>query len=383
MIKKRLFFYIISLLISNYIKAIEIPEMIYIEGNSFIQGSNNSYTLHKVEKSNIPDISYFMHTVTIDSFYVSKYEITIKEFNEFVNETGYETYAKKQWLEWLDNSTHPYTYNSRYQSSEFENFPITEVTYVDILEYCKWLSKKTGERFRLPTESEWEYIATSGKQNLYPWGNEYKVIHQGKIISDFLDIKYDEDILPVLDTQNDSGEFQVCGMFGNVREFCLDTFDPLFYIKKYDNNPLQIECLYPTEENTYRGYAGYNMEFPENDGVTKRFSISNTYYSNSLGFRIVKEYGNTVFNKDTDMECVYNYCSGIINDNYINTRNLPSLQGQKNGQLMKNDKINIFYRTNKTTVIDNNEDYWYFVRKQDATTGTKCFWVFGNYIDFE
>lgn len=368
-----------------FINAIEIPEMLFIEGKTFFQGSYNIDNTHKIEKTDIPDISYNIHSVTIDSFYISKYEITVKEFYDFINETGYETFAKKQWLSWRDNSKHPKTYNSRYKGQKFENYPITEVTYKDILEYCKWLSEKTGERYRLPTESEWEFVATSGKQNLYPWGNKYKVIYNGKRITDFLDIKYDEDIISVFDTKEDCGDFNICGMFGNVREFCLDSFDPLFYQKAYNKNPLQIEFLYSSEEYVYRGYAGYNMEHPEMNNITKRFSVSNMYYSTSLGFRIVKENSVTVFNEKSDMECVYNYALGTINDNFINLRDTPSLKGRKIGQLMKNDKITIYYRTFKKSIIDNDENYWYFVRKDYSEDDSKpnFSWIFGKYIDFQ
>ena len=385
MSKNRFIFLLLFAAISYDIKATEIPELIFINGNTFIQGANTVTKTHKIEIDNIPDIEYNLHSVSIDSFYISKYEITIKEFYEFINETDYVTYAKRQWLKWGDNSKHPQTYNSRYMSKDFFYFPITEVTYIDALEYCRWLSNKTGERFRLPTESEWEYVATSGKQQLYPWGNDYKIIQEGKLISDFLDIQYDEDILPVFDTQLDSGEFHVCGLFGNVREFCLDFFDPLFYQKNYNINPLQIDCLYPDEENTYRGYAGYNMEFPDKTRITNRFSISNIYYSKSLGFRIVKEYKETIFNKDTDKECIYNYCSGTINDNYINMRKMPSVKGQKGGQLMKDDKIIIYFRTNKKELIEKDENYWYYVRRIDplGELETDGFWIFGKYIDFE
>ena len=358
--------------------------MVFIQGSSYIQGSDDFDDSIKVEKDSIPKIAYKKHAVEIDSFYISKYEITVREFYDFIDDTAYETFAKREWLTWIDNNKHPHTYNSQYRTKKYEKYPITEITHEDALEYCKWLSKKTGKRFRLPTECEWEYIASSGKANKYPWGNEYKIIHNGKLIDDFLDVNYDEDVLPVTETENDKSNFNVCGIFGNVRELCLDRFDPLFYLKDINYNPLQIYVLYPSDTNTYRGFAGYNMNKPDSCKITKRFSTSDNYYSSTLGFRIVQEESETVFNKNTDTECIYNYTTGIINDDYINMRYKPSLQSEKRGHLMKGDKIIIYFRTAKKTKIDTNEDYWFFIKKLNPLDvySNQAFWIFGKYIDF-
>lgn len=53
-----------------------------------------------------------------------------------------------------------------------ENRPVIKVSWQDATDYCKWLSEETGLRFRLPTESEWEYACRAGSITRYWWGDE-------------------------------------------------------------------------------------------------------------------------------------------------------------------------------------------------------------------
>ena len=52
------------------------------------------------------------------------------------------------------------------------NRPVINVSWEDAQEYVRWLSRKTGKRYRLPSESEWEYAARGGTTTRYHWGDE-------------------------------------------------------------------------------------------------------------------------------------------------------------------------------------------------------------------
>ena len=50
---------------------------------------------------------------------------------------------------------------------------MANVSWYDVVTYCRWLSKVTGKPYRLPSEAEWEKAARGSEGWIYPWGNEW------------------------------------------------------------------------------------------------------------------------------------------------------------------------------------------------------------------
>lgn len=97
--------------------------------------------------------------VIVRDFSMSETEVTNAQYAEFVKETDYSAPTG-----WKDGEV----------PKGWENFPVTNVSYQDAVEFCKWLEKKIGLPVRLPTEAEWEKAARGSTENKYPWGSEWK-----------------------------------------------------------------------------------------------------------------------------------------------------------------------------------------------------------------
>ena len=88
---------------------------------------------------------YHSKSVAIEQkFEISRFEITIDQWNLCFEEKGCSHKAKQR----------------RYEKG---NYPVTEVSWLDAMDFTGWLSKRTGKSYRLPTEEEWAYSAFTGK----------------------------------------------------------------------------------------------------------------------------------------------------------------------------------------------------------------------------
>ena len=109
------------------------PEMVEIPGGDFLQGD-------VITRPNNP-----LRKVTVNGFRIGKYEVTFEEYDRYVELTG-----------------------GRSPNDEMlgrQRRPVTDVMWEDAVDYATWLSQATGKRYRLPTESEWEYAAGSGGED--------------------------------------------------------------------------------------------------------------------------------------------------------------------------------------------------------------------------
>jgi formylglycine-generating enzyme required for sulfatase activity len=114
-----------------------------------------------------------IHDVTIDyEFAVGKFEVTYGQFAEFVRETNH-TPAKNcivwtdKWEALEDTSWR----NPGFGRAVLENEPVSCISWHDAKAYVSWLSAKTGKRYRLLSESEWEYVARAGTSTRFFWGD--------------------------------------------------------------------------------------------------------------------------------------------------------------------------------------------------------------------
>ncbi|NNE68417.1 MAG: SUMF1/EgtB/PvdO family nonheme iron enzyme [Pyrinomonadaceae bacterium] len=93
-----------------------------------------------------------VHKVSLSDYYIGKFEVTVAQYKRFALETGRPMPKQPDWGGKPDE-------------------PVVNVTWTDASDFAKWLSEESGEKYRLPTEAEWYFVATDGGKTItYPWG---------------------------------------------------------------------------------------------------------------------------------------------------------------------------------------------------------------------
>jgi formylglycine-generating enzyme required for sulfatase activity len=139
------------------------------------------------------------HMVFLDPYLIDKYEVSNKNYRDFIRSTGYPAPA--------------YWDDPRLNRPEQ---PVVGVSWHDAKTYCEYLSK------RLPTEAEWEKAARGPHGNLYPWGNDFDPAR-----ANFG--KNQEATMPVDSYREGVSYYGLHNMAGNVFEWVSDWYDPRFY----------------------------------------------------------------------------------------------------------------------------------------------------------
>jgi formylglycine-generating enzyme required for sulfatase activity len=139
------------------------PAMVAIRPGQFSMGSPEN------EKDHQPDESP-QHAVTIPNpFAISRCEVTVGQFRQFVQETNHRTTAEENgkgctvWNAEKKQGEQLPEYNWKNPGfAQNDNHPVVCVSWDDAQAYVKWLSHRTGAVYRLPSEVEWEYVARAG-----------------------------------------------------------------------------------------------------------------------------------------------------------------------------------------------------------------------------
>lgn len=211
---------------------------VLVEGGTFQMGSEKGYIMERP-----------VHEVSIKSFYIDKYEVTVEEYQTFCEQTGRQMPAAPPWG-WKKNN------------------PIVNVSWDDASAYATWIGK------RLPTEAEWEFAASGGtmsKHFKYSGSDDI-----GEVA--WFDENSDNIAHPV--GEKGSNELGIYDMTGNAVEWCGDKYDGNYYAVSPKENP---EGPKLGNDRVLRG--GSYLGDPDDCRITKRFSGNPRISLFRFGFR--------------------------------------------------------------------------------------------------
>ena len=228
------------------------PDLLIIPAGTYVMGSPASEVGREIDEH--------QHSVSIDRpFTMSRFEITFTEYDYFANAT---------------QRAKPYD-----QGWGRASRPVVNVSVVDAMAYAHWLSLKTGKKYRLPTEAEWEYAARAGVKTAYWWGNE---IDFYKTICDGCGSQWDNlSTAPV--GMFLSNDFGLHDMLGNVKELTCSR-----YVQIYNGS--EKHCAKNLLDNTFvaiRGGSWKNHPFRLRAAAREKLIANES--NEMIGFRLVRE----------------------------------------------------------------------------------------------
>jgi formylglycine-generating enzyme required for sulfatase activity len=205
------------------------------------------------------------HRIFVDAFEMAIYQVRNRDFALFVDATGHP--PPPEW-------NHP-DFNHPDQ-------PVVSVSWVEAVQYCEWLSRVTGRKYRLPSEAEWEHAACGGRASaLYPWGDEppqawpeYRFRWGGEVRG------------PLPAGQGTPNPYGLYDLGENVHEWCADWYDKDYYRRSPVRNPQGPE---QGERRASRG--GSWRHHVKVSRVAARSSIAPHFQYADYGFRVVRDVG--------------------------------------------------------------------------------------------
>ena len=245
------------------------------------------------------------HKVSINKrFAISNTEVTRGQFAQFVKETGYRVANGCVGFPPPPNSQSSDSSMWRAGNSwrnpgfaQTDNDPVVCISRPDAQAYATWLSKKTGQNYRLPSEAEWEYAARAGTTSPYFWGWD---INDGCAYAAMYDQRSDKatgyGFKPKAECDDHAAYTNRVGSYkpnpwglfdvtGNAREWTSDAWEPNLNSGPYTEAPRtggvkQFPVL--------RG-GGWDY-MPQNERIAYRSSYYSNYIrSNMWGTRLVRE----------------------------------------------------------------------------------------------
>jgi formylglycine-generating enzyme len=241
--------------------------------------------------------------------YFGTYHVTVGQFRKFVEDTGYRTTIELS----ASNVTNIFSSNSTANESgekgklcwknpgfeQTDEHPVVWISWNDASAFCKWLSEKKGEQYRLPTEAEWEYACRAGNSTRYAFGDNPEELVKFANIGDmstsvrfkwFSKANKTEDGYPITSPvgQFKPNAFGLFDMNGNAWQWCWDWYKADYYLESPTEDPTG-----PGHGYRARGYrvlrGGSWLSHPwECCTAYRSFQLPTERDCFQIGFRVVR-----------------------------------------------------------------------------------------------
>jgi toxoflavin biosynthesis protein ToxD len=202
----------------------------------------------------------------IKNFKICKYPVTNKEYLEYLNEN--------------QNGEIPSSWSFGIFPVWLSNHPVYTLKYDSVLAYIEWLNKRSNRRFRLPNEFEWEYVASNGRGDEFPWGNKFDINLANTLESGYFSTT------PVGIYVEGYSMFGITDLSGNVEEYVSDNYSP------YPGGRIIMDDLYNVNHGEYRIARGGSFTRYSDLARSKRrhgFFPNGIY---AIGFRLAENIGD-------------------------------------------------------------------------------------------
>ena len=201
-----------------------VPEMLPVDAGLFWQGNNyiGDPTLSTVGP---------VREVKMNRFLIGKTEVTFEEYDRFAIATGRELPNDQGWGR--------------------ASRPVINVSWEEARAYAEWLSHETGQRYRLPTESEWEYAARSGAKDRVWAGTS-----DAGLLADYAVY---QSIRTVPVGEKKPNELGLHDMSGNVWEWVQDCWHNNYRGAPMDGNAWLEDGLGNCDRRVLRGGSWFNV----------------------------------------------------------------------------------------------------------------------------
>lgn len=268
-------------------------ELVKIPAGEFIMGSDRN-----------PDEAPRTKVKIDKPFWMGRFEITNEQYRVF--NPNHDS---------RDEHRHGYQFGRKGYSMNGDKQPVVRVSWEEAMQFCKWLSEKTGMKFTLPTEAQWEWACRSGSNTPYWYGNigtdftrfanlgdiklkefaactSFKYYESVKILSN--PNRYD-DWIPRDTLFNDGGfisenvgryipnSWDLCDMHGNVWEWTRSSYQPYPYDDNDGRNDVNVEDT----KKVARGGSWYDR--PKRATSSYRLPYRDYQKVYNVGFRVILE----------------------------------------------------------------------------------------------